>query len=121
MDKEHVKSTLRAHAPELKEAGIIRLHLHGFDRSKVKSSLTEVSLARQLSAMPGADVDLANERTLKQDVRVNFDLEAELFFRKSYGQYDFEEFRSNGGAKPAENQRSGNPGRNRGGNVVPRT
>jgi predicted nucleotidyltransferase len=98
LDKERVKATLRAHAPELKEAGIVRLHLHGsvargearrdsdvdlaavFDRAKVKSPLTEISLARLLSELLGVDVDLANAGTLKDEVRVNFDREAEIVF-----------------------------------------
>lgn len=98
MDKEIVKAALRAQEPALKEAGILRLHLHGsvvrgearpdsdidlaavFDRAKVKSPLTEIRLARQLSELLGVPVDLANETTLKEDVRSNFDREAELVF-----------------------------------------
>jgi uncharacterized protein len=98
MNKDVVIATLRADEPELKASGIMHLHLHGsvvrgeaqagsdvdlaavFDRAKVKSPLTEISLARRLSALLGADVDLANETALKDDVRLNFDREAELVF-----------------------------------------
>ena len=98
MDKEQIKAALRAHEPELKAGGILHLHLHGsvvrgeagpdsdvdlaavFDRAKVKSPLVEIRLARRLSYLLGAAVDLANERTLKEDIRVHFDREAELVF-----------------------------------------
>jgi predicted nucleotidyltransferase len=98
MDKEQIIATLRAHKPELKAAGIEHLSLHGsvvrgsagresdvdlaavFDRAKVKSPLTEISLARRLSALLGAEVDLCNAGMLKEDVRENFDREAELVF-----------------------------------------
>ncbi len=98
MDKESVKATLRAHELELRLSGIVDLHLHGsvvrgeagpfsdvdlaavFDRSKIRSPLAEIRLARRLSQLLGAPVDLANEMTLKADVRANFEREAELVF-----------------------------------------
>jgi predicted nucleotidyltransferase len=94
-------SSSRPSAPmklELKAAGIVHLHLHGsvvrgearpdsdidlaavFDRAKVKSPLVEIRLARGISDLLGVAVDLANERTLKEDVRINFDRESQLVF-----------------------------------------
>ena len=98
VDKESVKATLRAHEPELRSSGIVHLHLHGsvvrgeagpfsdvdlaavFDRNKIRSPLAEIRLARELSVLLGATVDLANETTLKADVRANFEREAEFVF-----------------------------------------
>jgi predicted nucleotidyltransferase len=98
MDKGIVITALRAHELELKAAGILHLHLHGsvvrgearpdsdidlaavFDRAKVKSPLVEIRLARRISDLLGVAVDLANERTLKEDVRINFDRESQLVF-----------------------------------------
>jgi predicted nucleotidyltransferase len=98
MDKETVKAKLLAHAPELKKAGIIHLHLHGsvvrgeagpnsdidlaavFDRSKVRGILAEVGLKNRLSEILGVEADLANAEFLKERVQINFDREAELVF-----------------------------------------
>ncbi len=98
VDKESVKATLRAHEPELRSSGIVHLRLHGsvvrgeagptsdvdlaavFDRNIINSPLAEIRLARQLSMLLGATVDLTNEPTLKPDVRANFEREAESVF-----------------------------------------
>jgi len=98
MNREAIIERLRAHEAELKAAGILHLHLHGsvvrgearadsdvdlaavYDRGKVKSPLTEIRLARELSTLLGAEVDLANERTLKEAIRPHFDREAILVF-----------------------------------------
>ena len=88
MDKEQIKAALRAHEPELKEAGILHLHLHGsvvrgdtgpesdvdlaaqFDRAKVRSMLTQV----------GIEADLADAEGLKKAIERHFEQEAELVF-----------------------------------------
>ena len=98
MDKEHVIATLRAHEPELKAAGIAHLHLHGsvvrgeagprsdvdlaaqFDRAKVRGMLAEIGIKNRLSDILGAEADLADAERLKDEVRTNFDREAELDF-----------------------------------------
>ena len=98
MDKEHVIATLRAHEPELKAAGIAHLHLHGsvvrgeagprsdvdlaaqFDRAKVRGMLAEIGIKNRLSDILGVEADLADAERLKDEVRTNFDREAELDF-----------------------------------------
>lgn len=98
MDKEQIKTSLRAHEAELKEAGIVHLHLFGsrvngtagpdsdvdlaavFDRAKVRGILAEVGLKNRLSGILGIEVDLANAERLKEMVQANFDREAELVF-----------------------------------------
>jgi len=98
MDKEQIKAKLLAYEPELKEAGIVHLHLHGsvvrgeagpdsdidlaavFDRSKVRGILAEVGLKNRLSEILGIEADLANAERLKEMVQANFDREAELVF-----------------------------------------
>lgn len=98
MDKAQVIAALRAHEPELKAAGIAHLHLHGsvvrgedgresdvdlaaqFDRMKVRTMLTEISLRNRLSDILGAEADLADVELLKQVVRTRFDREAEIVF-----------------------------------------
>jgi predicted nucleotidyltransferase len=98
IDKEAVKAKLLAHEPELKAAGILHLHLHGsvvrgeagpnsdvdlaavFDRAKVRSALNEINLKNRIATLLGVEVDLANRDRLKDNVRSNFDREAELVF-----------------------------------------
>jgi len=98
MDKETVIATLRAHEAELKNAGIVHLHLHGsvvrgvagprsdvdlaaqFDRVKVRGILAEVGLQNRLSDILGAVADLAAFDRLEAEVRRNFEREAELVF-----------------------------------------
>ena len=98
MDKEAVKAKRLEYAPELKEAGIMHLHLHGsvargearpdsdvdlaavFDRSKVRGIIAEVGLKNRLSEILGVEADLANAERLKELVQNNFDREAELVF-----------------------------------------
>lgn len=110
MDKESVKATLRAHELELRLSGIVHLHLHGsvvrgeagpfsdvdlaavFDRSKIRSPLAEIRLARRLSQLLGATVDLVNAMTLKADVRANFEREAELVFLVEAPDHDLRTF-----------------------------
>jgi predicted nucleotidyltransferase len=98
MDKEEIKAALRAHEPELKAAGIVHLHLHGsvvrgeagpdsdvdlaavFDRAKCSSMLYQIGLKNKLSDILGVEADLSNAEALKEEVRKNFDREAELVF-----------------------------------------
>jgi predicted nucleotidyltransferase len=98
MDKEAVKAKLLAHAPELRAAGIVHLHLLGsvvrgaarqdsdvdlaavFDRTKVRSALNEISLKNRIADLLGVEVDLANRERLKDKVHSNFEREAELVF-----------------------------------------
>jgi predicted nucleotidyltransferase len=85
MDREQVIATLRAHEPELKSAGILRLSLFGsvargeagndvylmaeFDASKRLSLLDMVDLENRLAAILGVPVDLAPAKMLKEPVR----------------------------------------------------
>lgn len=87
-------ATLRAHAPELRAACIVRLRLFGsvargeagndidlvaeFDRSL--SLIDLVGLENMLSDLLGRKVDLAHERMLKPRVRTNIEHEAVLAF-----------------------------------------
>ncbi len=98
MDKEQIKASLRAHETELKESGIVHLHLFGsrvndtagpdsdvdlaavFDRAKVRGILAEVGLKNRLSEILGIEADLANSERLKDMVQTTFDREAELVF-----------------------------------------
>lgn len=98
MDKETIKTTLRAHEPELKASGIVHLHLFGsrvngharpdsdvdlaavFDRAKVRGILAEVGLKNRLSEILGIEADLANADLLKEYVQTSFNHEAELVF-----------------------------------------
>ena len=94
LDRDEVIATLRAHAPELKAAGIVRLRLFGsvargeagndidlvaeFDRSL--SLIDLVGLENMLSDLLGRKVDLAQEGMLKPRVRTNVEREAVLAF-----------------------------------------
>lgn len=93
-DRDDVIATLRAHAPELRAAGIVRLRLFGsvargeaandvdlvaeFDRSL--SLIDLIGLENRLSDLLGCKVDLAQEKTLKPRVRTNIEREAVLAF-----------------------------------------
>ncbi|HWD97950.1 MAG TPA: nucleotidyltransferase family protein [Bryobacteraceae bacterium] len=94
MDRDAVIATLRAHAPELKAAGIVRLRLFGsvargevgndvdlvaeFDRAL--SLIDLVGLENRLSDLLGRKVDLAQDKMLKPRVRANVEREAVLAF-----------------------------------------
>ena len=94
VDREEIIAKLRAHAPELRAAGIVRLRLFGsvargepgndvdlvaeFDRSL--SLIDLVRLENMLSDLLGRKVDLAQERTLKARVRTSVERESVLAF-----------------------------------------
>ena len=85
---------LRAHAPELRTAGIARLRLFGSiargeeghdvdlvaDFNRPLSLIDLVGLENRLSDILGQKVDLAQEKTLKPRVRENVEREAVLAF-----------------------------------------
>ena len=91
-------ATLRAHEAELKESGIVHLHLFGssvngaagpdsdvdlaavFDRATVRGILAQVGLKNRLSEILGIEADLSNAELMKERVQANFDREAELVF-----------------------------------------
>jgi predicted nucleotidyltransferase len=85
MDRDFVIAKLREHKPELKEAGIVHLRLHGsiargspsasdvdliaeFDATKRLSLLDMVGLENRLADLLGAPVDLSPAHTLKEPV-----------------------------------------------------
>ncbi len=94
MNSGDVIETLRAHEPELKAAGVVRLSLFGstargdrsadsdidllaaFDQSKRISLLDIAGIEIRLSEMLGQRVDLAEEGTLKPSVQKSVDAEA---------------------------------------------
>ena len=98
LNREQAIALLRAHEAELKEAGILHLHLHGsvargegtdrsdidlagqFDKSKHLSLIDLVHLQNRLSDILGVEADLSDAERLKDVVRNNFDREAELVF-----------------------------------------
>jgi predicted nucleotidyltransferase len=98
MDRDSVLKKLREHAPELREAGVVHLRLHGsvargtasaasdvdliadFDPAKRLSLLDLVGIELHLSDLLGARVDLSPAQTLKPPVRDRADREAVLAF-----------------------------------------
>jgi hypothetical protein len=98
MDRDEVIAKLRAHAPELKAAGIVHLRLHGsvarrdasdrsdvdliaeFDATKNYSLLDMVGLENRLSDLLGVSVDLSPAHTLKGPVADRAAREAVLAF-----------------------------------------
>ncbi len=96
--KEQVIQQLRAHEPELKRAGILRLALFGsvargdsnpksdvdlmgdFDRAKRLSLFDLAGLEIRLAEIVGVPVDLADRKMLKEPVRVQAEREAVLAF-----------------------------------------
>ena len=99
MDRDHVIATLRAHEPELKAAGVVRLRLFGsvargdhgadsdvdilvdFDQSNGGVSLLDlVRLENRLTDLLGVRVDLVQGKSLKARVRCNAEREAVLAF-----------------------------------------
>jgi uncharacterized protein len=87
--REHVVAVLRAHEPELRAAGIVRLSLFGsiargagrpdsdidllaaFDDTRQLSILDVIGIENRLSDLLGRQVDLVEEGTLKPRVRRN--------------------------------------------------
>lgn len=94
MSRDSVIDLLRAHEPELKQAGIVRLSLFGstargenvsgsdvdllaaFDSDRRISILDIVGLEQSLSSMLGCEVDLIEEGTLKPRVHRSAQAEA---------------------------------------------
>jgi predicted nucleotidyltransferase len=98
MNREQVIATLRAHEPELKEAGVVRLSLFGstvrgdrradsdvdllatFDETRRISLLDVIHIENQIADLLGEPVDLLVEGTLKPHVKENAAREAILGF-----------------------------------------
>lgn len=98
LDKNLVKAKLLELEPTLKAAGILHLHLHGsvvrgeattdsdvdvaaqFDRAKRLSLIDLVGLQNTISDALGVEADLCDATRLKEQVKANFDREAELVF-----------------------------------------
>jgi uncharacterized protein len=98
MDRRHVIETLRAHEPELRAAGIVRLSLFGsvardeasqssdvdlmaeFDNARKLTLLDMVGLENQLSDMLSIKVELTPVKTMKARVRERAEQEAVLAF-----------------------------------------
>jgi predicted nucleotidyltransferase len=98
MEREQVIATLRAHEPELRSAGIVRLSLFGsvargdatpqsdvdlmaeFDAAKKFTVLGRVHLENQIADMLGTKVDLAHTRMLRDGIREQAAREAVLVF-----------------------------------------
>jgi len=94
MDRDAVIATLRAHEPELKAAGVVRLSLFGsmarntarpdsdvdllaaFDAARPLSLLDVIRIENQIADLLGQPVDLIEEGTLKPRVRLTVDREA---------------------------------------------
>jgi hypothetical protein len=94
MTRETVIATLRAHEPELKAAGVVRLSLFGstardtarpdsdvdllatFDDARPLSLLDVIRIENQIADLLGLPVDLIEEGTLKPRMRQNADREA---------------------------------------------
>jgi predicted nucleotidyltransferase len=94
MNRHAVIAALRAHEPELKAAGVVRLSLFGstardaagpesdidllaaFDEARPLSLLDVIRIENQLADLFGRPIDLIEEGTLKPRVRQNVDREA---------------------------------------------
>jgi predicted nucleotidyltransferase len=94
MNREDVIAVLRAHEPELKAAGVVRLSLFGstardaarpdsdidllaaFDEARPLSLLDVIRIENQIADLLGQPVDLIEEGTLRPRVRQNVDREA---------------------------------------------
>jgi predicted nucleotidyltransferase len=94
MNRDAVIAALRAHEPELKAAGVVRLSVFGstardtaslesdidllaaFDEARPLSLLDVIRIENQLADLLGRPVDLIEEGTLKPRVRQNVDREA---------------------------------------------
>ncbi len=93
MIRETVIATLRAHEPELKAAGVVRLSLFGstargtarpdsdidllaaFDDARPLSLLDVIRIENQIADLLGQPVDLIEEGTFKPRVQQNADRE----------------------------------------------
>ena len=98
MDKHYVIRTLRAHAPELKAAGIVHLRVFGsvardegssfsdvdlmaeFDKSKQFTLVKIGSLQSRLTDLLGARVELSSLEWMREPVRSKALREAVLAF-----------------------------------------
>jgi predicted nucleotidyltransferase len=98
MDKEQVLFILRQHAPELKAAGLVHLHIFGsvargdaspqsdvdlmadFDKSKRLTLVTVGNLQSRLEDLLGVNVDLSSADWMKEPVRRHALEEAVLAF-----------------------------------------
>jgi uncharacterized protein len=94
MNREAVIAALRAHEPELKAAGVVRLSLFGstardtagpesdidllaaFDEARALSLLDVIRIENQIADLLGQPVDLIAEGTLKRRARQNVEREA---------------------------------------------
>jgi predicted nucleotidyltransferase len=101
MDRDAVIAALRAHEPELKAAGVVRLSLFGstardearpdsdidllaaFDEARPLSLLDVIRIENQLADLLGQPVDLIEEGTLRPRARRKLDREAVRAFRRS--------------------------------------
>jgi predicted nucleotidyltransferase len=98
MKSEQVKAKLLPYVPELNEAGIVHLDVHGsvargeatsssdvdliadFDRARRLTLFDLAGLESRLSDILEAPVDLSDRRMLKDDVRVRAQREGVLVF-----------------------------------------
>lgn len=98
MDKEQILGTLREHAQELREAGLVHLHLFGsvargqanarsdidlmadFDPSKRITLVTLGRLENHLTSLLGTKVDLSSSNWMREPVRGEALREAVLAF-----------------------------------------
>ena len=94
MNREQVIATLRAHEPELRQAGVVRLSLFGstvrgerhsesdidlvaaFDKTRQISLLDVIHIENQIADLLGEEVDLLVEGTLQPHVKENVAREA---------------------------------------------
>lgn len=94
MGRDQVIATLRAHEPELRAAGIVRLSLFGsmargqqrsasdvdllaaFDNSRKLSLLDVIHIQNQIAGLLGQSVDLVEEGTLKPRIKERVEHEA---------------------------------------------
>lgn len=94
MSRDQLLAALRAHEPELKAAGVVRLSLFGstargeqregsdvdllaaFDESKQLSLLDIIHIQNQIAGLLGVQVDLMEEGTLKPRVQSSVEAEA---------------------------------------------
>ena len=98
MERDEVIATLRAHEPELRAAGVVRLSLFGstarnearadsdvdllaaFDDAHRLSLLDLIGIENRLADLLGRTVDLIEEGTLKPRAQRNVSREAVLAF-----------------------------------------
>jgi predicted nucleotidyltransferase len=98
VSREEILSVLRAHEPELRRAGILRVALVGsavrgdadetsdvdlltvIDKARGLSLIQLVGLERRLAELIGTDVDLLDSETLPERVRRTAEAEAVIAF-----------------------------------------